>query len=288
MGIQVGPVTVVAPPILRDRAVALAERMDGPMEFPGLGRRVPAPFVLVLAEDSVALARLSRGRAPGWGAAVAFPRSRTIMLRADLPDLDRTLRHELAHLALRSAVHSYLPLWFDEGYATLAAGELGGMMQLELNLAVALGRVPSLRRLDGLLRGSAADANTAYALAATAVAEIMRRPAPGDLSALLVRLEAGEAFALALEATLGLSEERFEILWRRSLRRRYGVITWLAAGGFWTIVALSVFVVTWYKRERDQPRRAALDLDWNLPPPARGQGEGVPVNEHVDQSVKGG
>ena len=288
MGVQVGPVTVVAPPELRARALVLAERVDEPMEFPGLGRHVPEPFVLILAEDSLALARLSRGRAPGWGAAVAFPGSRTIVLRADLPDLDRTLRHELAHLALRSAVRSYLPLWFDEGYATLAAGELGGMMQLELNLAVALGRVPTLRQLDGLLRGSAADASTAYALAATAVAELMRRPPPGNLSALMARLEAGEPFALALEATLGFSEERFETLWRRALRRRYGVITWLAAGGFWTIVALSVFVVTWYKRERDQPRRAALDLDWNLPPMPPDSGDGGPVNEPVDQSREGG
>ena len=288
MGIQVGPATVVAPPALQDRAVVLAERMGGPMEFPGLGRHVPAPFVLVLAEDSLALARLSRGRAPGWGAAVAFPWSRTIMLRADLPDLEQTLRHELAHLALRSAVRTYLPLWFDEGYATLAAGELGGMMQLELNLAVALGRVPTLRQLDGLLRGSATDANTAYALAATAVAELMRRPAPGGLAALLARLEAGEPFALALESTLGMSEERFELLWRRSLRRRYGVITWLAAGGFWTIVALSVFVVTWYKRERDQPRRAALDLDWNLPLPPPGESGDVLSKGPVDQTQEGG
>jgi hypothetical protein len=287
MGVQVGPVTVVAPPALRPRAMELAERVDQPMDFPGLGRHVPEPFVLVLAEDSLALARLSRGRAPGWGAAVAFPLSRTIMLRADLPDLEQTLRHELAHLALRSVVHSYLPLWFDEGYATLAAGELGGMMQLELNLAVALGRVPSLRQLDGLLRGSATDANTGYALAATAVAELMRRPPPGDLTALMERLKAGEPFALALEAALGLSEEQFEILWRRALRRRYGVITWLAAGGFWTIVALSVFVVTWYKRERDQPRRAALDLDWNLPPVPEDGGDGGPVTEPVDQSQGG-
>ncbi|TFG89456.1 MAG: hypothetical protein E4H17_00695 [Gemmatimonadales bacterium] len=288
MGVQVGPVTVVAPPALRARAMALAERVDEPMEFPGLGRHVPEPFVLVLAEDSLALARLSRGRAPGWGAAVAFPRSRTIMLRADLPNLEQTLRHELAHLALRSAVRSYLPLWFDEGYATLAAGELGGMIQLELNLAVSLSRVPTLRQLDGLLRGSATDASTAYALAATAVAELMRRPAPGDLSALMDRLEAGEPFALALEAALGLSEERFETLWRRSLRRRYGVITWLAAGGFWTIVALSVFVVTWHKRERDQPRRAALDLDWNLPALPSEGGGAIPANEPVDPGDEGG
>ena len=283
MGVQVGLVTVVAPPAYRARAVALAERVDGPMDFPGLGRLTPEPFVLILAEDSLALSRLSRGRAPGWGAAVAFPRARTIMLRADLPDLDRTLRHELAHLALRGAVHTYLPLWFDEGYATLAAGELGGMMQLELNLAVALGRVPTLRQLDGMLRGSAADANTAYALAATAVAELMRRPPAGGLPTLLARLGAGEPFALALEGTLGLPEDRFESLWRRGLRRRYGLITWLAAGGFWMLVAISVFIATWYRRERDRPRRAALDVDWNLPEVLPDGPGGVAVDGPVDQ-----
>ena len=276
--------TVVAPPAYRARAVALAERVDGPMDFPGLGRLTAEPFVLVLAEDSLALARLSRGRAPGWGAAVAFPRARTVMLRADLPNLERTLHHEIAHLTLRAAVRTYLPLWFDEGYATLAAGELDGMMQLELNLAVALGRVPGLRELDGRLRGSASDASTAYALAATAVAELMRRPPDRDLRALLARLRAGEPFALALESAVGLSEDRFEVLWRKGLRRRYGLITWLAAGGFWLLVALSVFIITWYKRERDRPRRAALDVDWNLPP-AEGDGTSGSIPDGpVDQS----
>ena len=281
---QVGPVTVVAPPAYRARAVALAERVDGPIDFPGLGRVVPEPFLLVLVEDSLALARVSRGRAPGWGAAVAFPRARTIMLRADLPDLERTLHHELAHLTLRNSVHTYLPLWFDEGYATLAAGEVGGMMQLELNLAVALGRVPSLRQLDGRLRGSATEASTAYALAATAVAELMRRPPGAGLGALLTRLGAGEPFALALENSVGLSEDRFEALWRQGLRRRYGLITWLAAGGFWLLVAISVFVVTWYKRDRDRPRRAALDVGWSLTETVPGETSEAPGDGPVDRT----
>ena len=162
-------------------AVALAERAERPLEWPGLGRRAPPPFLLMLVDDSIGLARLSRGRAPGWGAGVAFPGARTIVLRADLPDLQQTLHHELGHLILRTTIHGPLPLWFDEGYASWASGELGRMEGLELNLAVASGRIPSLEELDAMLRGSATTADLAYALAASAVGELARRPPPGGL-----------------------------------------------------------------------------------------------------------
>ncbi len=166
-------------------AIALAERAERPLLWPGLGRRSPPPFLLILAEDSAALARLTRGRAPGWGAGVALPAARTILLRADLPDLEQTLRHELGHLILREAVRTRLPLWFDEGYAAWASGEVGRFQVLELNLAVAAGRIPRLDELDRMLRGSAQSADLAYALAASAVAEIARRPRRSPLSGCL-------------------------------------------------------------------------------------------------------
>ena len=77
---------------------------------------------------------LTAGRAPSWGAAIAVPGARTILLRADEGDLSRTLRHELAHLALHEAVAVRVPLWFDEGYASWAAGEWDRLGTLELNL----------------------------------------------------------------------------------------------------------------------------------------------------------
>jgi hypothetical protein len=118
---------------------------------------------------------LTTGRAPAWGAAVALPGARTIVVRADQDDLARTLRHELAHLALHEAVSVRVPLWFDEGYAAWAAGEWERFGSLELNLAVVRGAVPSLTALDGALRGSASTAEAAYALAASAVTELARR-----------------------------------------------------------------------------------------------------------------
>ena len=89
------------------------------------------------------------------------------MLRADAGDVTGTLRHELAHLALHQAVRGRVPLWFDEGYATVAAGQWDLFDRLGINLAVARGAIPGLRDLDGELRASRISADVAYALAAS-------------------------------------------------------------------------------------------------------------------------
>lgn len=258
--------TVVAPPGRQPLGIALAERAERAVEWPGLGRRTPPPFVLVLVSDSQSLARVTRGRAPGWGAGVAFPAARTIILRADLPDIDQTLRHELAHLVLRTTVRGRLPLWFDEGYAAWGSGEFTRLASLELNLAVASGKLPTLEELNRMLRGSAVSADLAYALAASAVLEIVHRPPPGGLAPLLERLERGEDFETALTEATGLSLDRFEETWQLSLRRRYSLLTWLVAGGMWSLVALSLGGLLWYRRRRDVPRRAALDQGWIVEP----------------------
>jgi Peptidase MA superfamily len=259
---QVGTVTIVAEPGLRAYATTLARQAQEPVDWPGLGRRTPPPFTLVLAADSLALARMTRGQAPGWGAGVTYPEARTIIVRADLPDVAQTLRHELAHLVLRTTVHTRLPLWFDEGYAAWGSGEVNRAESLELNLAVAAGRIPSLVELDGMLRGSPGTADLAYALAASAVAEIARRPPRGGLDRLLIRLQANEGFDSALEASTGLTPDRFDEAWQGALKRRYSLLTWLVAGGMWSVIALGLGGLAWYKRERDRPRRAALDRGW--------------------------
>jgi Peptidase MA superfamily len=284
--VQVGSVTVIAPPDRRAFAVALAEQAERPVDWPGLGRRSPPPFTLVLAADSASLARMTRGQAPGWGAGVTIPQARTIILRADLPDVPQTLRHEVAHLVLRTIVRTRLPLWFDEGYAAWGSGEIGRAETLELNLAVAAGRIPTFTQLDGMLRGSAGIADQAYALAASAVAEVARRPPPGGLERLLARLENGEDFDAALTAATGLDQDRFEEAWQGALRRRYSLLTWLVAGGMWTVIAFSLGGLVWYRRRRDRPRRAALDGGWivpmpsdptdSVPAPAGGGGDGQP------------
>jgi hypothetical protein len=139
------------------------------------------------------------------------------------------------------------------------------MEGLELNLAVASGRIPTLDELDGMLRGSATTADLAYALAASAVGELAHRPPPGGLEPLLTRLAGGEPFDSAVVAATGLSVDRFEEEWQHSLRHQYSFLTWLVAGGMWALIAFSLAGLFWYRRQRDRPRRAALDQGWVIP-----------------------
>ncbi len=264
--VRVGQVTVVTWPGQRSLGLELARRAGRPTEWPGLGRRTPGPLQLIVVPDGRHLDSLSSGRAPAWGAGVALPGARTILLRADRDDLYGTLRHELAHLALHQAVKGRVPLWFDEGYASWAAGEWERLGVLDLNLAVVRGALPDLRALDGALRGSASTADAAYALAVSAVTELARRNPSGSLTPLLQRLEAGEDFDAAVLATTGLTMYQFDTLWRRTVRRRYSLATWLLAGGGWGVLAFSMWALVQIRRKADLPRRAALDEGWEVPP----------------------
>jgi hypothetical protein len=275
----VGQVTAVAWPAQSRLAAELAREAGRPADWPGLGRRVPGPLRLIVVPDARRLDSLTSGRAPHWGAAIALPDARTILLRADGEDLSRTLRHELAHLALHQAVAVRVPLWFDEGYAGWAAGEWDRLGSLELNLAVVRGAIPDLGSLDGALRGSASTADAAYALAVSAVAELARRNPSGTLQPLMSRLEAGTDFEAAVRATTGLSLGRFEEQWQQATRRRYSVGTWLLAGGGWLVLALLIVGLRRVRRRADRVRRAALDVGWEVGPEAAPGPEDAPGPE---------
>ena len=263
---QVGRVTVQAWPARMSLALALADAADAPAEWPGLGRRDPGPLRLLVAGNRAEFERLSRGRLPGWGAGIAMPGVRTIVVRADAGDPFRVLRHELAHLALHEAIRVRVPRWFDEGWATWAAGEWDRLDALGLHWRVARGAVPGFRELDAALQGGTADADAAYAFAVTAVTELARRNPSGGLGPLFTRLEAGLPFDSAVTLTTGLPPARFEAEWRRTLRRRFGLVTWLMAGGLWLILAGLPFVLLWWRRRRDRLRRADLDQGWDVSP----------------------
>jgi hypothetical protein len=266
-------VTAVAWPRQMSVAIELARVAGRSTDWPGLGTVTPDPIRLIVVPDSRRLDSLTSGRAPSWGAAIAIPDAHTILLRADAGDLFQTLRHELAHLALHQKVRGRVPLWFDEGYAGWAAGEWERLGSLELNLSVARGAIPDLRGLDGALRGAPSTADAAYSLAMSAVLELARRNPTRTLNPLLAALSAGEDFDHAVTRTTGLTISRFEEEWQRTVKRRYSFGLWVVAGGGWLILALLLMGLVRLRRRRDLPRRAALDVGWEVEPEDAGGSE---------------
>jgi hypothetical protein len=263
--VSIGDVTALAPAGKPALAAALAEAAEPPQTWLGLGQVDLTPLTIIAVPDARSFGRLSGGALPGWGAGFAIPSRRLVVVRLDAGDPFAILRHELAHLALHRRVPGRLPLWFSEGYAVLASGELDRLAALQLNVAVVRGRVPGLTGLDAALRGRAGDAETAYALAGAAVAELARRHPTGSLEPLLDRLADGQPFDAAIQATTGLTLDRFDEAWHLSVRRRYNWGLWLLTGGVWGLVALLVVGLGVWRRWQDAPRRAALDRGWTVP-----------------------
>ena len=283
--VTVGQITAIARPGDVDLAVSLAERADQPTSWYGLGRRSAGRVALMVVRGPEAFRAVARGRVPAWGAGLALPAARFIALRADGEDPFRVLRHELAHLVLHDAITGRVPLWFDEGYAVVAAGEFGRLTEFGLNFAVATGRVPGLETLNAGLRGGESTAETSYALAASAVAFLDQRA--GGIESLLRKLVDGVGFDTAVAITTGMNPGRFEETWQRNVKRHYGLGLWFMAGGIWVLVAGLVLVAHAVRKRRDIPRREALNQGWVLPPedplpapPAEGTAE--PANPSSD------
>jgi hypothetical protein len=286
IALQLGPVTVVTWPAESSLAVGLARQATKPADWPGLGRRSAGPLRMIVVRDAARMRELTRGGAPTWGAALAVPEAHTIVIRADGGDPPATLRHELAHLVLHAALRTDVPRWFDEGYAAVAAGEIGRLEQLSLNLTVARGAIAGLTQLDEALRADESTASTAYGLAASAVLELARRNPTGTLAPLLHLLGQGVDFDTAVRRTTGLTLDRFEELWQASTRRRYGLVAWVAAGGAWGLIAILALGAARLRRRSDRARRAALDVGWPAPPPEPpepGPGHPDDVTDELDR-----
>ncbi len=261
--VQVGRVTAVYWPGDAGVATALAELADRSVRWPGLSGTT-APVRLFVVPDQRRFDSLTAGRLPDWGAGAAFPGTNTIVLKLD-GDPRRTVRHELAHLALHQAVRR-VPLWLDEGYAAFAAGEWDRLDALQVNLALLRGRTPRLGELSAALRGSISEADAAYALATSAVLFLDRLGRDRGLGPLFANLAETPELDRALRVTYGFSLGQFEMLWRADLHSRYGWLVILSSFGLLWSVVLAVVGVLWLvRRRRYRDRREALNDGWTVP-----------------------
>jgi hypothetical protein len=202
--------------------------------------------------------------APEWGAAVAAPEDGRIVMQgsragSSAGDPRATLRHELAHLALYEAIGELPSRWFDEGYASYAAGELARDDVLATNVALAFTGIPPLDSLDSFFAGGEARAQTGYALARGAVAEIAALDPVRGLSLFFPYWRETRSFDQALRRAYGVTEAGFEVRWRASTRRRYGALALFADVTFAALLFLAVIAPFWViRRRRDRVRMAAM------------------------------
>jgi hypothetical protein len=253
-----GRFTVLFYPHDRQLAASLAAHALATDTFPGLPRSRER-VVIAIAPDKRRF-REWAGGAPEWGSAIAFPESHRVVLQgrsagSDAGDPLVVLRHELAHLALHEYLGDLPPRWFDEGYASYVAAEWDREDLLTTNLALALGGMPTLDELEKSFAEGATAAQSAYALAFRAVAEMAQLDQRHGLALFLNYWRADRSLERAMRQAYGMTVADFERLWRRRTRQQYGA---LALVSNLTIAALLLlFILTPLyvaRRRRDRKR----------------------------------
>jgi hypothetical protein len=231
--------------------------------FPGLPR--PTQHVLLaIAPDKRRFREWVGPHAPEWGAAVAFPDSRRIVMQgrsagSDAGDPRAVFRHELAHLALHEYLGDLAPRWFDEGYASYAARETGRDDALATNVALAIKGTPTFDALDSEFVEGATTAQTAYALAYGAVEQLASLDTAHGLSRLFASWKTQGTMERAIRMTYGITMGEFEQRWQRQTRRRYGGLALIGDVTLGGLLLLLIMIPLYMARvQRDRRRMAAL------------------------------
>ena len=261
--LQGGRFTVVSFPVDSAFASALLASARAGDTFPGLPR--PRERALIaIAPDARRFRQWIGPSVPEWGAAVAFPAMRRIIMQgrrsgSDAGNPFEVLRHELAHLALHEALGDLPPRWFDEGYAAFAAGERSREDALAANFVLALRGIPTLDELDAMFEGGSRRAETAYALGYRAVADIAALDPRRGLTLFLAEWSDRGTFDGALRAAYGTTQASFERDWTRRTRLRFGLLALFVDTTLGLVLLLGLTVPLYLvRRRRNRERMAAL------------------------------
>lgn len=246
-------------PSERQLASSLAEHAIKTDTFPGLPRPQQRA-IIAIAPDKRRFRDWVGDAAPEWGSAIAFPDSRRIVLQgrragSDAGDPLVVLRHELAHLALHEFLGNLPARWFDEGYASYAAAEWGREDILMTNLALALRGMPTLDELDESFSGGATSAQSAYALAYRAVAELAQLDHRNGLTLFMNYWRTTRSFERATRQAFGMTVADFERRWRQRTRRQYGALALASNVTMAGLLLLFVLAPLYVARRRRDRRR---------------------------------
>lgn len=257
-----GRFTVVHYPADSTFAASLLASANARDSFPALPRTT-SKILIMVAPDAATFREWAGQADHPWAAAVAFVEQHRIVMQGSRSPGDagnpwQVLRHELAHVALYDYLGGINPRWFDEGYASYAAGEERTEGFLATNAALLFRRMPTLAGLDTMLsshRGT--DARAGYALALRAVSDLAARDRDRGLTHLLTAWQERRSFDLAMRRAYAQTADDFEREWQQRTRWQFAflaIVTNSAIGG---LVLVAILLPLYQSRRRTQRERLA-------------------------------
>lgn len=203
---------------------------------------------------------------PGYASGVAYHGRHLVLLTmmsprgAEATDLDETLRHELAHVALEDAVGGkHVPVWFNEGLAIWLSGEAPWARTQILAQATMQDRLIPLSDLDRSMPPNPFEVNIAYAESADFTAYLLRKSDRLRFNSMIERVREGQGFDRAVAEAYNADLRKLELEWHHKLERNYSVVPILLGGSLLWVGVMALVVVAWAKRRK---RTKAILARW--------------------------
>lgn len=237
-----------------------------------LGVEPPEAFEVRVVADRRAMRAITGDTLGEEVLAVAVPARRLVVLdRMSLVPGTRdalapALRHELVHLALGRFARPGtdrrpVPLWFEEGVATVFGARVLALEDRELSLRAAAGTLLPLDALGESFPREAAPMRLAYLEAESAVRYLRERWGRGAPRRVLARLRRGGSFEAALCAETGIKLAEFEAAWARELGRWERIAGMFVSQRAIFVYAAAVAAVAYALDRRRRRRRLARAED---------------------------
>lgn len=203
---------------------------------------------------------------PDWGAAVAIPIRRLIVIKSPLilpgdKSLGELVAHEYSHVALAQAVRfRRVPRWLDEGMSMYVSAEWGWGDNLAVSWAVVLGSVMRLSEIERLNRFQGNRVQVAYSESYLAFKYFIDTYGISGLNILLNEIRGGRNLDDAFIAATGLDYGAFEQEFSTFLTTRYNLLTLIFDSHIlWILLALIIVVGFILSRINRKKRLAKLD-----------------------------
>lgn len=220
---------------------------------------LPVTIHLVAAPSKMEFERLTEGVLPEWGAAVAFPSQRLIIISLISPEkpVAQVLTHEVSHIMLGALAMEPVPRWFDEGLAMYLAGEWSIYDSFRLARGAIMRELFELPRIDYVLSFQRDQAWLAYTQSHAAVMTLFERMTGYERSRFLRGL-ATMPFDESLAIATNIRRSQFEEEWISSARRRYALIALADDMWIWTVLLPGIFFIAliamWLRNRKTMQR----------------------------------
>ena len=237
------------------------DRFKGSMDIVGL-TRAGNPIQIILASEKSEWGQ----QAPSWASGYALSRFGIIVLLPErvvaypYESLENVLSHEVAHiLAARASGNHFLPRWFDEGLAMVAAHSWDFEDMARLQWAIIIGNPVSLDDLNALFHQDAASAKKAYVLSHALVRFFIQEYGRKWPQSILRTISQGVSFEEAFARTTMTPLNRAEaVFWAQQTTWT----TWVPAITSTLALWLGIVGLAFYAYRKQRQRAKSLQQQW--------------------------